>query len=129
MQLNEVQCAFLDEVRYAVVATLNADGSIQQTVVWYIREGDNIRFSMGAGSVKARNMRRNPTATLTVEDGVRYLTVSGEALVEPADNELRLRLAQRYLGPEKALAWVSRPSSVERASARIRIRRAYGQKV
>lgn len=129
MQLNERQCAFLDEVRYAVVGTINADGSIQQTVVWFVREGDEIRFSMGANSVKARNMRRNPTATITIEDGVRYLSVSGEALVEPADNQLRLRLAQRYLGAEKAHEWVSRPSAVERASARIRIRRAYGQKV
>jgi hypothetical protein len=129
MPLNESQRAFLDEVHYAVIGTLNADGSIQQTVIWYLLEGDDIRFSMSARSVKARNMQRTPTATITVEDGARYLSVSGEALVEAADNELRLRLARRYVGDDKAEAWVSRPSSVIRASGRLRIRRAYGQKV
>jgi PPOX class probable F420-dependent enzyme len=129
MPLNESQRAFLAEVHYAVIGTLNANGSIQQTVIWYLLEGDEMRFSMGAGSVKARNIHRTPTATITVADGVRYLSVSGDALVEPADNELRLRLARRYLGAEKAEAWLSRPSTVERASGRLRIRRAYGQKV
>jgi hypothetical protein len=31
-----------------VPATLNADGSIQQTVVWYILEDEVIRVSVGA---------------------------------------------------------------------------------
>src|SRR5690242_10055013 len=98
MQLTDAQRAFLNEVHYAVVGTLNQDGSIQQTVVWYMLEGDSLRFSLGAGSVKARNLRHNPTITLTVEDSNRYLTVSGNATVEPVDPDLRYRLAVRYLG-------------------------------
>src|SRR5437870_3153763 len=96
--LSDQQRAFLGEVRYGVVGTLNTDGSIQQTVIWFICEGDELRFSAGADSVKIRNLSRTPTITLTVEDGARYLTISGTATVEPADPELRLRLATRYLG-------------------------------
>jgi PPOX class probable F420-dependent enzyme len=127
--LTSAQRAFLDEVRYSVVGTLNPDGSIQQTVVWFIREGDELRCSVGAGSVKVRNLRRDPAVTLTVADGGRYLTVSGSAAVEPADPELRLRLAERYVGAERAAEWVARRPGVPRASLRIVARRIYGQGV
>lgn len=127
--LSPAQQAFLDEVHYAVVGTLNADGSIQQTVVWYLREGDELRFSMGAGSVKARNLRRSPTITLTVEAGPRYLSLSGEGIVEPPDPELRRRLALRYLGTERADAWLSRQPDKPRATVRVRLWRVYGQGV
>lgn len=129
MHLTDSQRAFLDEVRYAVVGTLNADGSIQQTVVWFIREGDELRFTIAARSAKARNLRRSPTIALTIEDGARYLTVSGTAVLEPADPDLRLRLAARYLGSERAAEWVARRAGVERAGVRIVGRRAYGQGV
>lgn len=129
MILTEQQRAFLDEVHYAVVGTLNKDGSIQQTVVWFLREGDEVRFSLGAQTVKAANLRRNPTITLTVENGARYLSLSGSASMEPADQDLRRRLAIRYLGAERAAEWLKQPPASERASVRIAVRRAYGQGV
>jgi PPOX class probable F420-dependent enzyme len=129
IQLTESQHAFLDEVRYAVAGTLNADGSIQQTVVWFLCEGDELRFSAGAGSVKVRNLQRVPTITLTVEDGARYLTISGTVVVEPADQELRLRLATRYLGVERAAEWIKQRPDAHRASVRVIVRRVYGQGV
>lgn len=127
MPLTDTQRAFLDEVHYAVVGTLNRDGTIQQTVIWYIREGDELRFSLGANSIKAKNLRRNPAITFTVPDGGRYLTVSGIATVEPADPELRLHLATRYLGAERAAEWIKQGTGVERASVRITVQRTYGQ--
>lgn len=127
--LTPAQRAFLEGRHYAVVGTLNADESIQQTVVWYLVDGDEIRFSVGAGSVKVANLGRRPTITLTVEDGVRYLTLSGKAVVEPVDPDLRLRLALRYLGPEQAPAWVARRPDAPRASVRMAISRVYGQGV
>jgi PPOX class probable F420-dependent enzyme len=125
--LTPVQREFLAGRHYAVIATLNTDGSIQQTVVWYLLDGDQIRFGVGAGSVKAANLRHRPTISVTIEDGTRYLTLSGEATVEPVDPDLRLRLAVRYLGPDQAAAWVARRPDAPRASVRMSIRRVYGQ--
>lgn len=129
MILTEQQRAFLEDVRYAVVGTLNADGSIQQSVVWYMYEGGEIRFGIAAGSTKARNLRRNPNITLTMEDGQRYLTLSGTAVVEPPDRDLRYRMAVRYLGADRAADWVARSPALERASVRVTITRVYGQGV
>lgn len=127
--LTPAQRELLEGRHYAVVGTLNGDGSIQQTVVWYLLEGEQIRFGIGAGSVKAANLRRRPTITLTVEAGPRYLTVSGQATVEPTDPELRRRIAARYLDPERVDEWLARRPDAPRASVRITIERAYGQGV
>jgi PPOX class probable F420-dependent enzyme len=129
LRLTDAQRAFLDEVHYGVVGTLNADGSIQQTVVWFLLDGDELRFSVGARSVKVRNLERDANLTLTVEAGSRYLSLSGRGTVEPADPELRLRLATRYLGAERASAWIARQPEKARASVRVRLLRAYGQGV
>ncbi len=129
MILSESQRAMLDEVHYAVVGTLNRNGTIQQTVVWFLREGEEIRFGAMDSAVKVRNLRRHPAITLTVADKGRYLTVSGRAVVEPADPELRYRLALRYLGADRADAWVKQRPDAERVSVRMIIDHAYGQGV
>lgn len=127
MLFTDAQAAFLDEVHYAVLATLNADGSIQQTVVWYLRAGEAIWISMGAASIKARNLGRNANATLTIEDGVRYLTLSGTGTLHPPDDTLRARLATRYLGPERATAWLGQRSDAARVLTQLTPNRIYGQ--
>jgi PPOX class probable F420-dependent enzyme len=129
LELSAAQRDFLAGRHYAVVATLNADGSIQQTVVWYMLDGDQLRFSIGAGSIKAANLRRSPTISVTIEDSVRYLTLSGQASVEPVDPALRARLALRYLDPERVEEWLARRPDAPRASVRVRILRVYGQGV
>ena len=129
MQLTDTQIELLSGRHYATLATLNADGSIQQTVVWYLLDGAELRVSVGAESVKVRNLRRNPTVTLTIEDGVRYLTLSGVATVEPPDPALRRRLAARYLDPARIDEWLARRPDAPRASIRITVQRAYGQGV
>jgi PPOX class probable F420-dependent enzyme len=127
MPLTDAQIVFLNGPHYGTLGTLNADGSIQQTVVWYLLEGDEIRFGVGANAVKVANLRRTPTISITIEDGIRYLTLSGSAVVEPVDPELRLRMAVRYLGAEKAAEWITRRPDAPRASVRMTIKRAYGQ--
>lgn len=129
VSLTSAQRAFLEQPLYAVVGTLNGDGSIQQTVVWFMLDGDTPVFSCGAESVKARNLRRNPTISLTVEDTRRYLTLSGSATVGPSDPALRLQLATRYLGAERAAEWMTQRPGAPRALVRLTLRRVYGQGV
>lgn len=103
MALTEAQRAFLDELHHAVVATLGPDGMPQLTVLWYLRDGDDLVFNTKADRVKDRNLRRDPrlAATIVSADGGRYLTVRGTAsLDEASGQDTARRLALRYSGQE-----------------------------
>jgi PPOX class probable F420-dependent enzyme len=73
----------LEEVRFAVLGTTNADGSPQQTVMWYRLEGDTIVMNTKRGRMKDRNLSRDPRASLCVADGRRYVTVNGTITIDP----------------------------------------------
>ena len=96
---------FLEELRFAVIATINEDGSPHQTVVWYLLRGDDIVMNTARGRVKERNLRRDPRLASTVEDGYRFLTLRGTARlvddVATAQEGIR-QLAARYHGEEAA---------------------------
>ena len=103
-KLSDKVRAFLEEPRYAVLATLNEDGSIQQTVMWYQLRGDHVMMNTRRGRVKDRNMLRDRRVSLCVEDEYRYVTIAGEiTLIEDqatAQADIKA-LAVRYNGPEK----------------------------
>jgi PPOX class probable F420-dependent enzyme len=96
---------FLEELRFAVIATINEDGSPHQTVVWYLLRGDDIVMNTARGRVKERNLRRDPRSAITVEDGYRFITLRGTARlvddVATAQEDIR-HLATRYHGAETA---------------------------
>jgi PPOX class probable F420-dependent enzyme len=96
---------FLEELRFAVIATINEDGSPHQTVVWYLLRGDDIVMNTARGRVKERNLRRDPRLASTVEDSYRFLTLRGTARlvddVATAQEDIR-QLAARYHGEEAA---------------------------
>ncbi|MEJ7654796.1 MAG: PPOX class F420-dependent oxidoreductase [Chloroflexia bacterium] len=95
---------FLEEIRFAVVATLNADGSPQQTVLWYELQGDSIMVNTARDRVKDRNLRRDPRMWVCLEDGYRYVTASGrvEIVDDQAVAQADIRnLAIRYHGADR----------------------------
>lgn len=96
---------FLEEARFAVVATINDDGSPQQTVLWYALRGNEIMLNTKRGRVKDRNLLRDPRLTITVEGGYRFITIRGTGrLVDDqtiAQEDIR-QLAIRYDGVETA---------------------------
>ena len=96
--------AFLDEVRFASVATINPDGSPQQTVLWYELQGEEIMMNTARGRVKDRNLRRDSRISFCLEDGYRYLTLTGTCVLigaqATAQDDIR-RLAIRYHGQEQ----------------------------
>ncbi len=103
--LSEKARAFLNEKRFAVLATLNLDGTAQQTTMWYLLDGDTIVMNTKAGRLKERNLRREPRISICVEDGYRYVTISGKVEMiddpETAQSDIH-RLSTRYHGAEKA---------------------------
>ncbi|HEX5159892.1 MAG TPA: PPOX class F420-dependent oxidoreductase [Ktedonobacterales bacterium] len=103
MPLQDNVRAFLNERRFGVLATINEDGSAQQTVMWYDVDGDNILMNTRARRVKDGNLRRDGRASLCVADGYTFVTLEG--MVELDDDQATAqadirRLAIRYDGEE-----------------------------
>jgi PPOX class probable F420-dependent enzyme len=103
--LSEKARAYLNGQRFAVLATINQDGTPQLTTMWYLLEGDTILMNTKVGRIKERNMRRDPRISICVEDGYDYVTIRGTVEMiddqEIAHHDI-FRLAARYHGEEKA---------------------------
>ena len=100
--------AFLEEPHYCVMATINADGTPQLTTMWYDLTDDYIVLNMTRGLLKERNLSRDPRMAICVEDGMRYVTLSGRAeiiedraLQEAEVNRLAIRYIGLRLGPRR----------------------------
>jgi len=77
---DEEALAFLDEERIVVVATNGHDGFPHLVPLWYVlRDGRLWAWTYGK-SQKARNIERDPRATLQVEAGVDYSELRGVML-------------------------------------------------
>jgi PPOX class probable F420-dependent enzyme len=90
---------FLAPPRFAVVASLNPDGSPLQAVVWYALEGDAIVFNSRVGRQWPTNIGHDRRVSLTVCDGYEYVDIRG--VVEIDDDPVRGQeviagLARRY---------------------------------
>jgi PPOX class probable F420-dependent enzyme len=101
--LSEQARAFLNEKRFAVLATINKDGTPQLTTMWYLLEGDTIVMNTKVGRLKERNMRHDPRISVCFEDEYHYITISGTVEMiddqEIAQRDIA-RLAIRYHGEE-----------------------------
>ena len=106
VELSEKARAFLREKRFAVLATLNKDGTAQLTTMWYLLEDDGtILMNTKVGRVKERNMRRDPRISACVSEAYNYVTLSGRVeMIEDPEIAQRdiFRLASRYHGEERA---------------------------
>lgn len=104
--------AFLGHpVRYATIATINADGSPHQTVVWYLLRDNHLVLNSRAGRRWPANLRRDPRISLTVHDGEDAVTLGGTVEI---DEEAQLaqadiaEMAHRYDAPEIAEREIAR---------------------
>jgi PPOX class probable F420-dependent enzyme len=68
ISLNDETRRLLDGKNFAVLATINDDGSPQTSVMWVGRDGDDVLFSTIEGRRKHRNMLRDPRISVTVID-------------------------------------------------------------
>jgi PPOX class probable F420-dependent enzyme len=116
--------AFLEQPRFAVMATINKSGTPQLTVMWYALADDEDVVVLNAtrGLLKERNLRRDPRMSLCIEDGQRYVTLEGRAeLIDDRaqqEREVNELIAPRYIGQRLG----SRRWQVIQASDRIGIR-------
>lgn len=98
--------ALLGTDAIAHVWTRNPDGSPQVSVVWVIVQDDQILFGTDGRSVKARNLRNDPSVILSIEDTERnergfqrHLVIRGRAAIEPElPSRLIDDLCRKYVG-------------------------------
>lgn len=106
MVLDPKVVSFLtSEPRCAVLATINRDGSIQQTVIWFDLDGDQVVMNTLRGRVKDRNILRDPRVSVCVEDGQNYVTLKGRAemIDDPELGQSNMReMTTKYRGAEEA---------------------------
>jgi PPOX class probable F420-dependent enzyme len=99
---NDATKALIDGKNFPVVATTNADGSPQSSVVWARRDGDAVVFVTVQGRRKERNIRRDPRVSLSVfdlADPENYVEIRGRAEVTvEGGRELNDELAHKYTG-------------------------------
>jgi PPOX class probable F420-dependent enzyme len=105
MKLSEQHLAFLNEIRFGVLATVNADGSPQQTVMWYMPvDGDTIVMNTKKGRVKDKNLSRDGRVSLCVEEGQKYVAMRGTIEVDDdaeRGQESMRAITTRYEGAEE----------------------------
>jgi len=95
---------FLDEPgHFAVIATVNADGSPHQAVVWYARRGDTVLVNARDGRRWAANARRTGCMSVAIASAYDYVMLFGPVVVvddaDVADADIR-SLARRYADDE-----------------------------
>jgi len=95
----------LEQPNYAVISTLNRDGSIHNTIVWIGAEGDQVAVNSAIGRLWPTNLQRDPRVTVIVyEDGNPYnfVEIRGTAAgsTEGADEHIDA-LAKKYTGEDE----------------------------
>ncbi len=129
MPISEPIRRFLDDLRFASLATIDPDGAPHQAVVWYSLESDGrILVNSAVGRRWPANLERDPRVSLSIEDGYTWVGLAG--IVDEIDHDWERThadinaLARLYHAdePETAERLISgRFASQERVSFRIRI--------
>lgn len=116
----------LDGPNYAVLATINADGSPQTSAMWVGRDGDDLLMSTVEGRVKHRNMVRDPRVSVTVLDSADpeiYVELRGSVTMTPdIGRKVDTGLSWKYDGKDPG---EDRPGAV-RLVVRIAVHKATG---
>jgi len=108
MTEEEYRSFLLARSRTAVLATVRADGRPHVAPIWFDLDGDTLIFTTGEGTVKGRNMRRDPRVSLCIDDEeppFHFLLIEGSAELTPEDPDLlywTTRLGARYMGDARA---------------------------
>jgi PPOX class probable F420-dependent enzyme len=118
--------SLLDGRNYAVMATVNPDGSPQTSAVWVGRDGEDLLFSTVEGRVKHRNMLRDPRVSVTVLDSCdpeNYVELRGRVSMTPdVGRRVDTQLSWKYDGKDPG---EDRPGAV-RVVVRMIVEKATG---
>ncbi|HTZ92185.1 MAG TPA: PPOX class F420-dependent oxidoreductase [Streptosporangiaceae bacterium] len=128
ISLTQPTLALIDGKNYAVLATINADGSPQTSVIWIGRDDDGVLFTTVEGRVKHRNVVRDPRVSITVidsDDPEYYVELRGRvsAITHDVGRQVDTQLSWKYDGRDPA---PDRPGAV-RIVVRIEVDKVTGR--
>jgi PPOX class probable F420-dependent enzyme len=91
-----------DGKNFAVLSTLEPDGTPHSTVVWATRDADDILFALPKNRRKIANLTRDPRATVVIFDATNpyeSAQVQGLAAIEDDPNGTLIdELSHKYTG-------------------------------
>jgi len=114
MTKEEYKEFLLQGTKTGKLATVRDDGRPHVVPIWFVMDGDKLIFNTGELSVKARNMKRDPRVSLSVDDQkppYSFVTVEGTVTFSEDPDELlhwATRIGGRYMGEDQAEAFGKR---------------------
>jgi len=106
VELDDNVKKLLDTKSFAVVSTVQPDGSPHSSVVWVKRDGDDILFSTVQGRRKHLNLERDPRISLLVnpaDSPYQYFEARGAVtMTTEGGRELIDELSRKYRGQDYA---------------------------
>ncbi|HST85511.1 MAG TPA: PPOX class F420-dependent oxidoreductase [Kineosporiaceae bacterium] len=104
LTLSDSTRELLDGRNYAVLATIQPDGSPHTSVMWVGRDGDDLLFSTVEGRRKHLNMVRDPRVSVTVIDSAdpeNYVELRGRVtMTHDIDRQVDNALSHKYDGKD-----------------------------
>ena len=94
----------LERPLFASLGTIRPDDTVQVNPMWFLYDGEHLRFTHTTKRAKFRNLQRNPSMSLMIfdpDDPQIYIELRGRLVEVVPDPEGRLyvRLGQRYGNP------------------------------
>jgi PPOX class probable F420-dependent enzyme len=134
MDRAEIRAFLRHGTRTGKLATVRADGRPHVAPIWFLLEDDDsLLFTTGATTIKGRNLRRDPRASLCVDDErPPYAWARVDGTVELSEDlgvmlEAATRIAARYMGPDLAEAYGRRNAVPGELLVRLRPSRIVGE--
>lgn len=107
------------------LATVRKDGRPHVVPVWFELDGDAVIFTTSNRSVKFMNMKRDPRASITIDDQTppySYVMIEGTVSFSEDPGELlywATRIGGRYMGEDQAEVYGRRNSTPGEVIVRI----------
>ena len=111
MSTDEVADFLSAGTRTGKLGTVRPDGRAHVVPIWFVLDGDHLVFTTGEDTVKGRALRRDPRATVCVDDEdppFAYVMVEGTVTLSDDLDEMlgwATRIGGRYMGADRAEAF------------------------
>jgi PPOX class probable F420-dependent enzyme len=108
MTRDEARAFLLEGTRTGKFATTRADGRPHVTPIWFTLDGEDMVFTTGDASLKAKGVRRDDRVCVCVDDQTppySYVMFEGTAILADDLEELRrwaTVVGGRYMGADRA---------------------------